>query len=175
MSSIVERDNTMDDELKYDSRNDTTRHIWRVQEFIHQAVGNLQLRAINHDASKLEEPEKPYFDRLTPRLAELRYGSQEYKESLRELGVALEHHYEHNSHHPEHYKEGVAGMSLLDLVEMLCDWRAASERTKQRADGDEYLKRDFMESLAYNRERFGMDDQLFKIIVNTARELGFVE
>lgn len=162
-------------DLVYDSRNDTTRHIWRVQEFIHQAVSNLQLRAINHDASKLEEPEKAAFDLLTPRLAEVEYGSEEYRSSLRELKPALEHHYEHNTHHPEHYEDGISGMSLLDLVEMLCDWRAASERTKQRADGDEYLKRSFRDSLDYNMERFGIEPQLHSIIVNTARELGFVD
>ena len=33
----------------------------------------------------------------------------------------------------EIYANGVAGMDILDLVEMLCDWKAASERTK---DGD---------------------------------------
>lgn len=56
----------------------------------------------------------------------------------------------------------VNGMNLLDVVEMLCDWKAASER---HANGD------FMASLILNRARFGLSDQLFQIFVNTAKEL----
>jgi hypothetical protein len=59
-------------------------------------------------------------------------------------------------------EEGIAGMDLLDLVEMYCDWRAAGER---HADGD------FIESLKKNGERFKMDPQLVSIFLNTfARE-----
>ena len=42
----------------------------------------------------------------------------------------IEHHYAVNSHHPEHYEAGIAGMSLFDLIEMLVDWKAASERMR---------------------------------------------
>jgi len=162
-------------ETAYDSREDTWAHIHRVKHFMTQATKNLYYRAENHDASKLESPEKEAFDIATPKLAGLEYGSEEYRQSLRELGPALQHHFEHNSHHPEHYENGTRGMSLLDLIEMLCDWRAASERTKQRADGDEYLKRSFAEGLKHNQERFGYSDELADIIYNTAKELEFVE
>jgi hypothetical protein len=89
----------------------------------------------------------------------------EYKSYLTGMGEALKHHYAHNSHHPEHYEDGIAGMSLLDLVEMLCDWKAATER---HADGD--LRR----SIEQNQERFGYSDELRSILENTARELGLV-
>jgi hypothetical protein len=55
-------------------------------------------------------------------------------------------------------------MSLLDLIEMLADWKAAGERYK---DGS------ITQSLAHNRERFEMSDQLFAIFENTVRELGW--
>ena len=44
--------------------------------------------------------EKELFDKWTPILKTLEYGSEEYKDSLKNLKVALDHHYENNSHHP---------------------------------------------------------------------------
>jgi len=55
-------------------------------------------------------------------------------------------------------------MSLLDLVEMVADWKAASERTKQGS---------IAQSLAHNIKRFGIDEQLASILENTVRELGW--
>ncbi|WP_216369609.1 DUF5662 family protein, partial [Brevibacillus sp. MCWH] len=63
-----------------------------------------------------------------------------------------------NSHHPEFYENGVDGMDLFDLVEMVCDWMAAAKR---HDDGNIY------ESLKINKERFGLSDQLYNIIKNT--------
>ena len=59
---------------------------------------------------------------------------------------------------------GVDGMSLLDVIEMLCDWKAAGER---HADGS------IDRSLKVNRERFKISDQLHAILENTVRELGW--
>jgi len=121
-------------------------------------------RAIVHDASKLESPEKEGFDEYTPKLKGLTYGSDEYKEALKGLGVALEHHYAHNSHHPQFYPNGINGMSLFDLLEMFADWKAAGER---HADGN------FSQSLEINRTRFEMSDQLAQIFENTRKEVGW--
>ena len=151
--------------MGYDSRADTLQHILRVQQLIHAFVIELLKRADKHDASKLEEPEKPLLDRLTPKLRGTTYGSKEYQALLEELRPALEHHYRVNPHHPEHYPNGIAGMSLLDLVEMLADWAAATER---HADGD------LARSLQINRERFQISEQLAQILENTARELGWL-
>jgi hypothetical protein len=54
---------------------------------------------------------------------------------------------------------------------MLCDWRAASERVKQRTDNPEKIKT-FESGLAFNKERFGISDDLYEILLNTSRELG---
>lgn len=148
----------------YDSRPDTRAHITRVRQLMANIWGNIYDRADRHDASKLEDPERSMFDRYTPQLRALTYGSPEYKACLEAMGEALRHHYAHNSHHPEHYPDGIAGMSLLDVIEMLADWKAAGER---HADGD------LLASLEINRERFGISDQLHSILVNTVRELGW--
>lgn len=65
---------------------------------------------------------------------------------------------------PEKSAYGIAGMSLLDLLEMLCDWKAAGERYK---DGN------ITQSLAHNRARFDLSDQLFAMLENTVKELGW--
>lgn len=158
--------------MSYDSRLETQDHINRVQSLIHTVLLDLEKRSRDHDASKLIEPELSAFDIATPKLANLEYGSEEYKESLRELGPALQHHYEYNDHHPEHFTNGVRGMSLMSLLEMLCDWRAASERTKQRTDDPDSVKT-FEIGLEHNFKRFDIDPQLASILRNTVKELRF--
>ncbi|MFI0461461.1 MAG: DUF5662 family protein [Ilumatobacteraceae bacterium] len=103
-------------------------------------------------------------------------------------------HYANNSHHPEHYQKqvciicfaefdanhkdncnkcgngylskepNIGGMSLLDLVEMLCDWKAAGER---------HTNGSMERSLVVNKERFKISEQLQSILENTAKELGW--
>ena len=159
--------------MTYDSRPETREHIDRVRDFIVIVILNLQARSRVHDQSKLMEPELSAFDIATPKLADLEYGSDEYKQSLRELGPALQHHFEHNDHHPEHYENGINGMSLMALMEMLCDWRAASERVKQRTDDPDKVNT-FEAGLEHNFERFSIDPQLASILRNTSKELGFI-
>ena len=149
--------------MDYDSTSDTLKHIRRVQQLLGESARELMVRGERHDESKLSEAEKPAFDRETPKLKELTFGSDEYKASLARLGEALKHHYAANSHHPEHYENGVAGMDLFDLVEMVMDWKAASERNK----GAQI-------NLSISFERFEIEPQLRSIIENTARRLGWI-
>lgn len=145
-------------ENKYDSTAETLKHIRRVNELLIDASCEILTRAKNHDQSKLEEPEKSTFDEVTPLLKDLRFGSEEYTEATKRIKPALDHHYSVNSHHPQHYENGVNGMNLFDIVEMFFDWKAAGERTK---DGD------IMKSILINSERFGISKQLKKILENT--------
>ena len=147
---------------KYDSTKATEEHRATVARFMNVVIVNLDERIKNHDRSKLVSPEKEMFDEFTPKLKDSTYGSDEYKGYLVSMGEALKHHYENNSHHPEHYVNGIDGMSLLDLIEMFCDWQAA---TLRHADGN------IEKSIEINRERFGMTDQLHSIFINTLREL----
>jgi len=151
-------------ELVYDSRIDTMLHIKRVAQLLSGAAGELLKRAGCHDDSKLTSPEKELFDVWTPKLAGATYGSEEYLGFLKELKVALDHHYANNSHHPEHYKNGVNGFDLFDLIEMFFDWKAASER---HDNGDIYL------SIIKNQVRFNLSDQVVDIFNNTAKKLGW--
>ena len=144
--------------MAYDSRPRTIEHIEAVRSLADLFIRKLRRRADEHDASKLEDPELSMFNEYTPRLRELTYGSEEYKQCLREMGEALQHHYERNRHHPEHFSDGVRGMNLVDLVEMFLDWTAAARR---HADGD------LSESIEINAERFGLSADLQAILANT--------
>lgn len=142
----------------YDSRIATYKHIKRVAELLCSASQELIERSKVHDDSKLKSPEKELFNELTPKLKGSTFGSEEYSQFLEELKPALDHHYKHNSHHPQHYEEGIKGMDLFDLIEMFLDWIASSER---HDDGD------IVESININQERFGYSDDLKQIMLNT--------
>jgi len=139
---------------------DTIRHIENVRKFIWFVTDKLTTRGVEHDRLKLEPPEVDIFTEYTPRLAESTYGSEEYNSFLEEIDVALQHHYANYRHHPEHFERGIKDMNLVDIVEMLCDWKAASMRHN---DGN------LLKSIEVNARRFGYDDQLKQILINTAK------
>jgi Family of unknown function (DUF5662) len=138
--------------------HETGKHRANVTMALLKLADELNARAYRHDNSKDQQPELDVFVEFTPKLRDCTYGSEEYKGFLASMGVALAHHYEANSHHPEHFENGIDGMNLLDLVEMFCDWKAA---TMRHADGD--LKK----SIEINKDRFKMSDQLAQIFRNS--------
>lgn len=147
---------------QYDSGPDTMRHIQEVRKNISEFQREMSRRANNHDNSKLEGIEKEVFDRVTPLLRQLDYDSLQYQISKKMMGKALESHYAKNSHHPEHYKNGVKGMDLFDLVEMFLDWKAA---VKRHESGD------FEKSIIKNARRFKIPVVLRNIMLNTAKKM----
>ena len=144
-------------EVKFEQ--ETQDHVRKVRENLLAVVKDLLDRANCHDDSKFSDDERSYFIKYTPKLKACTYGSDEYKQFLKELEPALKHHYAKNDHHSEHYPNGIEGMHLIALVEMFCDWLAATQRHN---DGN--IRR----SIAINKERYHMSDQLCKIFENTA-------
>ncbi len=142
----------------YDSTADTLKHKIRVAHYLMAAANELLKRADKHDDSKLQNPEKSWFDIYTPFLANSVFGSDEYNQFLQKLKIALDHHYANNSHHPQYYEEGISGMDLFDLIEMFFDWKAACER---------HTTANLNDSIEINIKRFGIDSQLASIIKNT--------
>lgn len=136
----------MDVKLRWRLENftKTTLHKAWVLWYMFKACKTLLKRAVMHDVSKYSNAEAPYFARSIGELRDLKYGSPEYMEGIGRLGPALTHHYENNSHHPEHYG-AISIMSPLDRIEMLCDWKAASKRHRTG---------DMAQSLDVNRKRF---------------------
>jgi len=142
----------------YDSKNDTMDHINVVRRILFTIIRELETRAEAHDMSKLGPQEKLIFDEYTPKLKDSTYGSEAYKKFLIGMGPALVHHYANNRHHPEHYENEIKGMNIIDLVEMFCDWKAA---TLRHADGD------LAKSVDINKARFGYGDDLLCIFRNS--------
>lgn len=130
-----------------------------------EVISEAQQRALSHDVSKIRSPEVEVFDEFTPKLKETPYGTPEYQANLVAMGEGLIHHYAANRHHPEHFPDGVNGMTLVDLIEMLADWKAATERTKNGS---------LDVSLEIQKGRFQISDQLHQILINTAERYGWL-
>ncbi len=143
---------------EYDCTEDVQKHKDVVAWLMRDIAYRLIERARVHDDSKLQEPEKALFDKWTPELKARAFGTDYYKQALDEMGEGIKHHYVHNRHHPEHFKNGVDDMTLLDVVEMFCDWCAAAERNSVSMDID------------HAKERFSLSEQLFHIMINTMIE-----
>lgn len=155
----------MDDKMDRDGvMRETVNHVTRVGNLMLDAISNLQKRAVNHDRSKFSPEEFDTFAKETPALRSLTYGSDEYKAALERLGPALKNHYLNNDHHPEH-SHGIHQMDLMCLIEMLCDWKAASER---HANGN------IINSIVHNAKRFGYDDKFALLLARTAANLGWI-
>lgn len=153
----------------------TTIHRFWVFWYMSKFCVKLMWRAIVHDLSKYRHDEAEGFARTIFNLKHTTYGSTTYKSLLRSIEPNLKLHYQRNSHHPEHYnywecngcfthqplgnngicgvcgytqfthRQGIAEMDVLDKIEMVVDWRAATKRHK---DGD------IIKSLEKNKDRF---------------------
>lgn len=143
---------------KYDSTVDTKLHILNMKKIAEPISKDFLLRILQHDKSKLESPEKECYDALIPQLKEHTYGSPGYfrvKKEMEKTGLA--HHYQENRHHPEHFKNQIHDMNLVDILEMLCDWYAASMRSDTG----------FEEGFKKNIERFHISKDLEEVLWNT--------
>jgi len=138
-------------------------HVNLVQRHMHDSINRLLIRLVEHDQSKYLPDELPlvtgkaYLDTLL-------YNSEEYKAALANVKAAVTAHYDNNSHHPEHWANGIVDMSLLDLLEMMCDWKAAGETSGGNIEA----------SIASNTERFRLSPDVVSILTNTAKELGWI-
>ena len=137
---------------------DTREHIARVQQLLNKVAIALLQRGEIHDQSKLKTPEVEVFTVYTPLLATTVYGSAEGERIKKEMASCLEHHYANNRHHPQHFKNGIEDMDLIDIVEMYCDWKASSER---------HNTGNIRKSIEINANKFGMPPMLVKIFENT--------
>ena len=140
---------------------ETQKHIRKVQELMNLFLKEIISRGEHHDDSKLEEPELSGFAENTIKLGKVEYGSPEYSELLREVKPTIEHHYSKNRHHPEHWPNGIEDMTLVDILEMLCDWKAATARNKNG---------NIRKSIEINSNKFKISPQLRLILENTVRE-----
>jgi hypothetical protein len=136
----------------------TMRHIETVRNYLEAVIREFLNRSEEHDQSKLQSPEVEIFEVYTPKLRDCVYGSAEYKQYMAEMKPAIDHHNLHNRHHPEHFGDGMVEMNLIDLLEMLCDWKAATLR---------HNTGDIRKSLEINQKRFGYSNDVKRLLTNT--------
>jgi hypothetical protein len=144
-----------------DFLTDLIDHKNRVGGYMRLVADELLRRACEHDNSKFSPSEFEAYESAFAGFQQHAFGTEEYKAVIEEIRPAVERHYAANDHHPEFFAGGVNDMNLVQIIEMVCDWIAAS----QRRHGD------LGESLRINKARFTISDQLQRIIENTVEDL----
>jgi hypothetical protein len=147
-------------ELFYEA--DTRKHQQWVAEQLIACAKRLLDRAVSHDASKFSEVERKSY--VEP-VWELNTREVEYRRLTAQMGEGWEHHKVHNTHHPEFVLmnqpefagDPFSGMDLFDLLEMLCDWIAASKRRGNLPSAP----------IERFRNELGLDHQLECVLRNT--------
>jgi hypothetical protein len=150
---------------EFDFLCDTILHVTEVQENIEQITGNLRRRGFAHDRTKFQEPEFSAFVSTRDDFKKANYGTPEYKACVDRIKPAVDHHYQNNRHHTGYHEDGINDMSLIDIIEMICDWHAASRRSPDQSE---------IEGLEKALSKYGISEQLQQIIVNTYGELGWI-
>jgi hypothetical protein len=135
-------------------------HKWLVMWYIMGFCLRLLWRGLRHDLSKISKAERSSFIALASSnaLRKVAYKSEEYKATIEKHRPIIDIHYKNNPHHPDHYGNGILDMNLFDIIEMVCDWRAAGRRTKGG---------NLKESFKVNRNRYDIPQDMFNVIRRT--------
>ncbi|MFA5132907.1 MAG: DUF5662 family protein [Candidatus Paceibacterota bacterium] len=151
--------------IEFEVLTDTLLHIGEVQENLEIFIGELRQRGLAHDRTKLQELEFDAFVSTRPKFKKANYGSPEYQECVDAIKPAIDHHYQLNRHHTAFHQEGINEMNLIDILEMVADWRAAARRSPTQT---------FEQSLDYAFNKYKIDEQLKGIILHTLKDLNWV-
>jgi len=141
-------------------------HRDRLIKYLTRFICNLSERVAVHDDSKLDVEELEPYSSVIEEFGKHKFGSEGYEEIRKRLGPALDHHFKHNRHHPEHFETGINEMNLVDLIEMLCDWKAATKNTGGNGD--------LLASIQILSDKYKISPQLAQIMINTAKDFGLV-
>lgn len=123
-----------------------SRHRDFVRLALLHVVHDIERRSLTHDASKMLDDEFFGFARINAIARVNKFGSEEYKASMKQERSTIDLHFSRNSHHPERprllgeaaeearglpddftywqARDG-ANMTFLDVIEMVCDWWGA--------------------------------------------------
>ena len=171
----------------------TWQHIDLVMRLLASAQIELMKRAVTHDRTKLTTPEREMFAEIRTNLKEITYGSPEYRNNLKEmLGKALEHHYEHNRHHPEFFEPQEENSDIHEYKKFV-NWIVGKDVGSDDVLGQEqtssinrmnlfdllemfidwtaasqrHADGDINKSIEINTARFALSPQLVEILKNT--------
>lgn len=141
-----------------------------IQKLLYIAIDKIELKGYKkelyyrlkkHDNDKLLPENKKEIIEFSYEIDKYEYGTKEYFDILNKYSNTINKHYIINSHHPEHYKNGYADMSIIDKIEMVCDWVACIICNNFYLDT----------GINKNIERFNIPDKDIMKIINTANYL----
>lgn len=149
------------------TKNIILEHKDRLSKYLSKFIISLVERSVIHDNSKFDPIEFEPYAYAVEEFKKHPFGTEGYDKIKESLGEAVTHHYANNRHHPEHFETGINEMDLVDLLEMLADWKAASQN---QTNGSQ----DLMKSISIQTEKYGISPQLRQILINTAKNYGMI-
>lgn len=152
--------------VEFEVLTDVLMHIYEVAENLAQIRHDLELRGMAHDRTKLDDPEFSAFVQTRPKFKKADYGSQEYQKCVEIIRPAINHHYQNNRHHTAYHANGFDDMNLIDILEMLADWKAANRRNPNLS---------FVESLPIAFQKYHIPENMQKHIIATLKYLKWID
>lgn len=150
------------DDLEKEYIKANINHRYYVKFFITKIVEELQHRANVHDFSKYLDDESIGFIKAVP-YTKIKWGSNDIPDDIAEsLKDSLAIHHARNDHHPEHFQNGIEDMDLIQLLELVCDWRAAMIRHENF---------DIEETICVGQARFKFCNTIARILENTLERI----
>lgn len=150
----------MDSQIK--ALADILRHNGVVSHLLRRLARKLEERADLHDNSKFSLDELEGFIGFKEAARVHPFGTPEYYQAQERFQPTIDLHMSRNSHHPEHYNGNLDRMSLMDFMEMLCDWGGAIAI---------YGQLDFEKSLEIQQQEFDIQPHHLYLIRLIAKEL----
>lgn len=136
-------------------------HKEQIAMLLAKFAAELTYRAAIHDNSKFSPDEFNVHSDNVHHFNKYQFNTKEEQELRHRLSPASISHRKRNRHHPEYFENGIDGMNIIDLLEMICDWKSASTRVP----GDSLRK-----GFPILKEKYNISPQLLKILENTARD-----
>jgi hypothetical protein len=150
---------------EFDFLCDAILHVSEVSENMEAIAGELRRRGIAHDRTKFQALEFDAFVSTREKFKKANYGTPEYQECVELVRPAVDHHHKNNRHHTDFHPNGVNDMTLMDLAEMIADWKAAARRSPDRKLED---------TLDYAFDKYGIGQQLGGVLRNSLVALGWI-
>jgi len=134
----------------------TNYHIDLVRNNIQHFINNwyypygLRERALRHDKSKFEEPEKIGYIYRTWQ-SHCIFNNIDFSPPEEIIEKSVNHHLKNNSHHPE-FHGCPDDMSDMDMIEMVCDWFAMGQEFGEKSI------RPFADKVLANKYKFNSEN-----------------
>ncbi len=139
----------------------TIAHKESIARYMAKFSAELAYRAAIHDNSKFQKDELEGYSECADEFNTHPFDSAAERLLREKLTKVMSLHRTRNRHHPEYFENGIDDMNLIDLIEMISDWKSASER----APGDSVRK-----GLPIMKDKYNISPQLLKILENTFRD-----